>query len=162
MKRLMAAIIGAVFALFVLSVSTINSVAADDAGVPVLTVTQFDSMFTVKGAFLGAMNPIRGVPGAGLPWSLGSVKADLKTNGALLIDVRGLVLADDPMVPENLRLTNPVANFMGIVSCKSMDGMGNVVKVNTSTGLYPAPWPVTQRSRPCSIFLIRAWRLSSS
>lgn len=138
MKRLIAAVMGAVFALFVLAVSPVNSLAASDETVQVMTITKFDSMFTVKGAFLGAAYAIRGVPGADLPWTLGSVQGELKTDGALLIDVRGLVLADDPMVPENLRLTNPVAYFMGIVSCKSLDGLGNVVTVNTSTGQFPA------------------------
>ena len=138
MKRLLAAISGGLFALFMVAVSPASSLAANPEGVQVATVTQFDSMFTVKGAFLGAENSIRGVPGAGLPWTLGSVKGELSTDGALQIDVRGLVLANDPMVPENLRLTNPVAHFMGIVSCKSMDGLGKVVRVNTSTGLFGA------------------------
>lgn len=134
MKRLIAALMGAVFALFVLAVSATNSQAATE----VATVTEFDIMAPVKGAFLGAAHPVRGVPGAGLPWTIGSVSGHLKADGSLLIDVRGLVLADDPMVPAEKRLTNPVANFMGIVSCKSMDMLGKVVTVNTSTDQFPA------------------------
>lgn len=134
MKRLIAALMGAVFALFVLAVSPTNGLAA----VEVKTVTDFDIMAPVQGAFLGAAYPIRGVAGAGLPWTLGSVQGHLKTDGSLLIDVRGLVLADDPMVPAEKRLTNPVPHFMGIVSCKSMDMLGKVVTVNTSTDLFGA------------------------
>ena len=52
--------------------------------------------------------------------------------------VMGLVLADDPAVPAELRLTNPVANFRAVVSCRSIDGMGNSSIVNVSTGAFPA------------------------
>lgn len=138
MRRLIATILGAVFALFILAVSPPGNLVAKAEGAEIGTVTDFDSMVTVKGAFLGAMHSIRGVPGAGLPWTLGSVKGDLKTDGTLLIDVKGLVLADDPMVPVEKRLTNPIAYFKGLVSCKSMDTMGMVVTVNTSTDQFPA------------------------
>ena len=110
----------------------------DSAGVEAKTISNFDSMAPVKGAFVGIMHPIRGVAGAGLPWTLGSVSGQLKSDGSLLIDVKGLVLADDPMVPPEKKLTNPLMNFTGIVSCKTMDTMGMVMKVNTSTDLFPA------------------------
>jgi hypothetical protein len=135
MKRLIATLMGAVFALFVLAVSPTGSLAAD-AGV--MTIAKFDSMATVKGAFLGAAYAIRGVPGAGLPWTLGGVDGELMTDGSLLIDVRGLVLADDPMVPAERRLTNPVEAFVGTVSCLTMDAMGNVVTTNVYTAKFPA------------------------
>jgi hypothetical protein len=138
MKRLIMTVMGAVLTLSILAASPARSAAAEVNKIEVPSITEFDSMFTVKGAFLGAMNSIRGVPGAGLPWTLGSVKGELKINGTLQIVLRGLVLANDPLVPENLRLTNPVASFAAIVSCKSLDALGNVTKVNTMTGLFPA------------------------
>lgn len=138
MRRLITTIMGAVFALFMLAVSPTGNLITQAEGAEVGTITEFDSLVGVKGAFLGDMHSIRGVPGAGLPWTIGSVAGNLKTDGALLIDVKGLVLADDPMVPAERRLTNPVAYFKGIVSCKSIDGMGNVVTVNTSTGQFHA------------------------
>jgi hypothetical protein len=138
MKKLITTIVGALFAVFILAVSPVNSLAAEVKEIDVPEITEFESMFTVRGVFLGAMSAIRGVPGAGLPWTLGSVNGELRINGDLSIDVMGLVLANDPMVPENLRLTNPVAYFRAIVSCKSTDALGKVTTVNTMTDLFPA------------------------
>ena len=138
MRGLIATIMGAVFALFILAVSPTGNLIAQAEGAEVGTITNFDSLVTVKGAFLGPLYAIRGVPGAGLPWTLGSVEGNLKTDGTLVINVKGLVLADDPMVPPEKRLTNPVAYFKGIVSCKSIDGMGSVVTVNTTTDQFHA------------------------
>ena len=137
MRWLISTVFGAVFALFILAVSPSGNLITKAEGAEVGTITGFDSLVTVKGAFLGPYS-IRGVPGAGLPWTLGSVTGNLKTDGTLLIDVKGLVLADDPMVPAEKRLTNPVAYFKGIVSCKSIDAMGSVVTVNTSTDQFHA------------------------
>lgn len=138
MRGFFATVLGAVFALFIFAVSPSGNLVSRAEGAELGTVTDFDSLVTVKGAFLGAMHSIRGVPGAGLPWALGSVKGDLKADGALLIDVKGLVLADDPAVPAEKRLTNPIAYFKGLVSCKTMDAMGMVMTVNTSTDQFPA------------------------
>ena len=43
--------------------------------------------------YTGTANPIRGVPGGGLPWELESGSANLRADGRLHVKVRGLVLA---------------------------------------------------------------------
>lgn len=103
---------------------------ADDA-----TILKFSTMAPVTGPFVGPANPVRGIPGGGLPWKLTSAKGVLKADGELEVRVRGLVLAGGP---PNLVGTNPIAKFRAIVSCLSDDGMGHVVTVNTPTAAFPA------------------------
>src|SRR6185437_12696379 len=43
--------------------------------------------------YTGTANPIRGVPGGGLPWELTAGDANLRANGRLHLRVKGLVLA---------------------------------------------------------------------
>jgi len=86
------------------------------------TLLATDVMYGVDGPFVGPNNPVRGIPGDGLPWeSPANVEAHLSTNGLLVILVRGLVLGDDDVVPENLRLVNPDKTFRGVVSCLTED-----------------------------------------
>jgi len=91
---------------------------------------EFKTMFGVSGPFRGPTNAIRGVPGAGAAWRLSRVEGELGADGELEIEVRGLVLVSTG--------ANPVANFRGLVSCQSIDGMGNPSIVNVSTGDFPA------------------------
>lgn len=99
------------------------------------TILEFESMVGVSGQFVGATGtPIRGLHGGGLPWVITRGEGEVDSAGNVEVEVRGLVLADSPAVPANLRLTNPIANFRAVVSC--LDGSGNVV--NVSTGLFPA------------------------
>ena len=91
---------------------------------------KFETMFGVRGPFLGPTNAIRGVPGAGAAWRLSRVEGELGADGKLEIEVRGLVLV--------LTGANPVANFRGLVSCQSIDGTGAPSIVNVSTGDFPA------------------------
>jgi hypothetical protein len=104
------------------------------------SILQFETMVGVSGPFVGAKNPIRGVPGGGLPWTISSGEGQLDSDGRLEIEVRGLVLANDPTVPAALRLTNPVPNFRGLVSCLSIAN-GAPTTVNVSTGNFPASMP---------------------
>jgi hypothetical protein len=83
------------------------------------------------------MNPIRTVPGGGLPWMIGAGEGSLSRDGRVQIHVRGLVLADSPLVPAGLRGTNPVADFEAIVSCQTITG-GMATVTNVSTGQFPA------------------------
>jgi hypothetical protein len=97
------------------------------------TILKFSSMVGVSGPYVGPTNPIRGVPGGGLPWVISEGKGHLKKNGELKIDVRGLVIPSwDPP------FTNPVPSFRAVVSCQSIDGNGNPSIVNLSTGDFPA------------------------
>lgn len=91
---------------------------------------RFETMFGVSGPFLGPTNAIRGVPGAGAAWHLSRGEGELRADGKLEIEVRGLVLVATG--------ANPVANFRGLVSCQSIDGTGGASIVNLSTGDFPA------------------------
>jgi hypothetical protein len=101
-------------------------------------ILDFDTMAGVSRPYTGPLNPIRSVPGGGLPWVLERAQGVLRADGRLDIQVRGLVLADDEAVPADRRLTNPVATFRATVSCLSIDGLGAPSTVNTSTEEFPA------------------------
>jgi hypothetical protein len=117
------------------------------------TILQFEGMVAVSGQFVGAMGtPIRGLHGGGLPWVITSGEGAVDSAGNVEVEVTGLVLANTPSVPANLRLTNPIPNFRAVVSC--LDGSGN--PVNVSTGLFPASQQgnaaieaTVQLPRPC-------------
>jgi hypothetical protein len=87
-----------------------------------------DSMAGVDGPFLGTANPIRGVPGGGLPWVLDKAKVDLDADGTLRVEVRGLI------IPASLGFgRNPAPFFRATVSCLSSDAAGNLATVNVRT-----------------------------
>src|SRR5579859_1625300 len=101
------------------------------------TILKFDVMTPVTGPYVGTANPIRMVPGGGLPWMITAGTGFLTRDGRVQIHVRGLVLADNPAVPASLRGTNPVPDFEAIVSCQSISGSVATV-ANVSTGQFPA------------------------
>ncbi len=103
-------------------------------------IMDFDTMVGVPRPYTGSANAIRGVPGGGLPWVIGTAKGKLRANGKLEVKVRGLVFdPNDPTVIERgLANQNPVAFFKAIVSCLSVDSSGNPITVNVSTGNFPA------------------------
>jgi hypothetical protein len=92
-------------------------------------ILEFDTMVGVVPPFTGAANPIRGVNGGGITWLLTSGRGELKTDGHLEIQVRGLVLVTTGL--------NPQANFRAIVSCLTPDA-GVAATVNVVTGQFPA------------------------
>ena len=106
--------------------------AQDERGVVVL-----GGMVGVDGSFVGS-DAIRGLPGAGLPWTVGSARASLRADGRLRIKVRGLVLANDPAVPAAQQGTNPLPMFRGLVSCLSEQSGGGIVTANVMTDAFPA------------------------
>lgn len=91
-------------------------------------------MTPVCGPFVGHANPIRGIPGAGLPWVLAAGTGYLSRDGHLHLQVRGLVLAHLPAVPASLRGTNPFPAFRATVSCQSIVAANTVATDNVSTG----------------------------
>jgi len=96
-------------------------------------VLEFNTMFGVTAPFLGATNAIQGVPGAGAPWRNPTVVGELKADGELEIQVRGLVLVATG--------ANPAATFRGIVSCRSIDTTTDPPTPTTVvvvTGVFPA------------------------
>ena len=102
------------------------------------TVMKFDTMAPVTGPYVGAANPIRNVPGGGLPWMIRAATGSLKSNGHLLVHVRGLVLAEQAPVPPALQGTNPIPDFEAIVSCQSIGTDGSAVSTNVATGQFAA------------------------
>jgi hypothetical protein len=96
------------------------------------TILRFDVMTPVTGPYVGTANPIRTVPGGGLPWMITSGTGFLSRDGRLDVHVRGLVLADQAPVPANMQGVNPVADFEAIVSCQTITGgMATVTNVST-------------------------------
>jgi hypothetical protein len=96
-------------------------------------VLEFNTMFGVTAPFLGATNAIQGVPGAGAAWKNPTVAGELKADGELEIQVRGLVLVATG--------ANPAATFRGIVSCRSIDTTTDPPTPTTVvvvTGAFPA------------------------
>ncbi|HEX5421031.1 MAG TPA: hypothetical protein VFY39_13625 [Gammaproteobacteria bacterium] len=93
-------------------------------------VIDFDTMSGVDGPFLSNTNPIRGVPGGGLPWVVDRARGRLTADGGLDVEVRGLV------IPANLGFGfNPAPFFKLVVSCLSPgDGQVSVVNVTTNNG----------------------------
>jgi len=110
-----------------------SSSASADPG----TILRFDVMTPVTGPYVGTANPIRMVPGGGLPWMINEGTGLLSRDGRLEIRVHGLVLADNSAVPANLRGTNPVPDFEAIVSCQTISG-GMATVANVTTGQFPA------------------------
>jgi hypothetical protein len=123
MKRLLA-VLTAVVALAAIGVTA--AVSSGDGR----SVLKFDTMAPVVVPYTGPANPIRGVPGGGVPWQLGSAMGRLRADGRLQIEVEGLVLVATG--------ANPVATFRGLVSCQSIDAAGAPTVVNVSTDPVPA------------------------
>ena len=130
---LLAAVSGAAL----VSVAAVQGVAASAAPGPA-TVLKFSTMTPVTGPYVGATNPIRGVPGGGLPWIITAGTGSLKSDGHLRVRVRGLVLADQAPVPPALQGVNPFADFQAIVSCQSIGAGGTATITNVSTAEFPA------------------------
>lgn len=122
--------IAAVFMMVVLSVLALAAARDDEDHGHIL---KFSTMVGVAGPYVGPTNPIRGVPGGGLPWIIDEANGHLKANGDLKLRVRGLVLPDPPF-----NFTNPLPEFRAIVSCQSIDANNNPTVVNVITAPFPA------------------------
>ena len=119
------------------STAAVHSVAASTDPGPV-TVQKFSTMTPVTGPYVGPANPVRGVPGGGLPWVLTAGTGSLKRDGHLLVTVRGLVLAGRAPVPAALQGTNPFPDFRALVSCQSIGAGDTATITNISTGDFKA------------------------
>ena len=96
---------------------------------PGSTVLKFKTMVGTVAPYTGAANAIRGVSGAGAPWSIDTANGKLDQNGDLRIKVTGLII-----IPTG---TNPFPTFRAVVSCQSIAG-GAAVVVNRVTAPFPA------------------------
>jgi hypothetical protein len=56
------------------------------------TVLRFKTMVGDQGPYVGPANAIRGIPGAGSPWSIDKANGTLKQNGDLDVKVKGLII----------------------------------------------------------------------
>jgi hypothetical protein len=130
MRRKIAAILVLVAVGVVVLASSNNDNDNDDDEGAMLKV---GTMVGVSGPYVGPANPIRGVPGGGLPWIISSGKGHLKVNGELKLRVRGLVIPSDPF-----NFTNPLPEFRAIVSCQSIDTNNNATIANVITAPFPA------------------------
>ncbi len=74
-------------------------------------------MFGVDGAFVGENGMLGSFAGDELPWEVEHVVGRLQQDGHLFLAVKGLVFADDPTVPEDLRGINDEAEFRAAVIC---------------------------------------------
>src|SRR5215469_1694465 len=130
-------LVAAVSGAALLSAVAVQAVVASPGPGPA-TVLKFSTMTPVTGPFVGPANPVRGEAGGGLPWVLTAGSGSLKSDGHLLVQVRGLVLANQAPVPPALRGINPFADFRALISCQSI-GSGNTASVvNVSTGDFKA------------------------
>lgn len=99
-------------------------------------VIGFGTMYGVDGPFIDSTF-IRGVLGDELPWVVGSARGSLTSDGHLRMTVRGIVFANDPSVPPELRGINDEAQFRGLVSCLTENGK-KIGTVNITTVGFPA------------------------
>lgn len=94
-------------------------------------ILEFGTMVGVAGPFRGSANNIRGVNGAGAPWTIADVNGELQADGRLEIRVQGLVLVSTGV--------NPVSSFRAIVSCLTTDASGTAAATsNVVTDPFPA------------------------
>lgn len=108
------------------------------AGADPGTILKFTSMTPVTGPYVGTASPVRTVPGGGFPWIITAGTGALKSDGHLIVHVRGLVLADRSPVPSALQGTNPIPSFRAIVSCRTIGAGGTATVTNVSTAQFPA------------------------
>jgi hypothetical protein len=112
--------------------------ASAPAGAGPATILDFTTMTPVTGPYVGAADPVRTVPGGGLPWIITAGNGVLKSDGHLIVHVRGLVLADRAPVPPALQGTNPIPGFEAIVSCQAISATGAATISNVRTAAFPA------------------------
>jgi hypothetical protein len=94
-------------------------------------VLKFERMAPVVAPFTGTTtppNPIRGINGGGVPWSIESGTGFLRADGRLHIEVEGLII---PALGRN-----PVSAFRGVVNCLTPDVP--MTGVNLVTDPFPA------------------------
>lgn len=101
------------------------------------TLLAFRTMFGVDGAFVGENGMLGDFEGDELPWEVEHVGGRLQQDGRLLLAVKGLVFADDPTVPEELRGRNDEAEFRAAVICLTEEN-GTIVARSVVSPGFPA------------------------
>ncbi|HEY2775967.1 MAG TPA: hypothetical protein VGK20_18145 [Candidatus Binatia bacterium] len=102
-------------------------------------IMTFQTMYGVDGPFVGPNHPVRGIPGDEAPWAIGDgTNGELDSDGHLVVHVRGLVFANVPSVPPNLRGINDAADFRAVVSCLTEKSETAVGHKHVTTQGFPA------------------------
>ncbi len=133
MRRFLATLLGTALVVGMVSVAA-NASSNDPRS---RTILDFRTMVPVTGPFVGSPNPIRGIIGGGLPWQIEEAKGELEADGHLKVEVEGLVLLDGNPVPPDRQGTNPIPNFVAVVSCETIEA-GAPATVNVATDPFPA------------------------
>ena len=120
---------GFTLAVVLILVAVLYAGQASPAAADEQKILSFTTLVGVPSTFTGAQNPIRGINGGGIPWMLSSATGVLSSGGRLVLEVKGLVLAEGASAG-----TNPVANFKATVSCLTTGGAIS----NVSTDPFPA------------------------
>ncbi len=124
MKKFLPVLLSSMLLLSTFFAGSASSVSAKEP-----KILEFDTMVGIPQAFTGTQNPIRGINGGGLPWTLTSASGELSASGRLEVKVKGLVLAAGANAG-----SNPIASFRAIVSCLGSDGSAQ----NVMTDPFPA------------------------
>lgn len=102
---------------------------------------EFDGMGGVTSTLTGINGAIRGVNGAGAPWVITRGKGELRSDGTLEIDARGVVFdpSDDRNIAAGRANANTVPLMRGILSCITvLPGGAAPTEVNLMTDPFPA------------------------
>jgi hypothetical protein len=81
---------------------------------------------------------ILGVNSDDLPWDINAVVGSLTSTGSIDVQIRGLVFADDPEVPPDLRGTNDEPNFYAIITGWTRDDNGDFAPFHITTKPFAA------------------------
>ena len=100
------------------------------------SIISFGTMYGVDGPFVNKKQ-IRDVRGDELPWEVGSANGSLSTDGHLVLNVTGVVFANDESVPPELRGINDESQFRAMVSCL-VETKKRVGTINIITPGFPA------------------------
>ncbi len=128
MKRLVGMAIGLSVLATVAFVVAVPFLATSSAR-PLVTFSEFVGE---SGAFVGASNPVRGIPAGGFPWVIAQGKAKLMANGEFEVEVQGLVIdpANRTAQAKGIAGVNPAPFFFATISC--LDNATAVTNVNTN------------------------------
>jgi hypothetical protein len=124
-----------------LALATLLAALAIAASLPAVAggrttkIVEAQTMVGVPTGLTGAAGAIGSVNGAGLPWVIGTSKAELAVGGRFELTFSDLLFADEAAVPVGLRGTNNQATMRAGVSCLTTTGARTAV-------LTPA-FPVT-------------------
>ncbi len=125
-------------ALIIVAITPGRSSSTVREAPPPATIISFATMVGVDDAFVGKTQ-VRGVRGDELPWEVGTANGTLTTDGHLVVSVTGVVFADYPSVPPELRGINDEEQFRALVSCQTLGkGKGDAAIANVVTGGFAA------------------------